>query len=57
MMKRRKREPRPPTTPGLPLTYADAEEAQIIETVDYWFGLMDNRLRRTSRGSQRERAV
>jgi hypothetical protein len=55
MMKRCKREPRPPTTPGPPLTYADAEEAQLIETVDPWFGLMDNRLRRTSRGPQRER--
>jgi len=33
-MKRRKREPRPPTTPGLPLTYLDVPKAASGRSVD-----------------------
>jgi hypothetical protein len=40
-MKKRKREPRPPT-PGssLPASFADAEEVSIIATVDHWYDLI-----------------
>src|SRR5262249_5933049 len=34
MMKRRKREPRPPPTPGLPLTYLDVPRAASGRSVD-----------------------
>jgi len=41
-MKRRKgkREPRPAAASGLPATYAEAEEALIIDTVDHWYDLI-----------------
>jgi hypothetical protein len=35
------RNPRPPkATPDLPATFAAAEDAQITEAVDHWFGLI-----------------
>ena len=37
-MRTRKRKPRPATaTPGLPATFAEAEEAEIIATLEQWY--------------------
>jgi hypothetical protein len=40
-MTKRKRQPRPPMPGGsLPATFAEAEEATIIETVEHWYDLI-----------------
>jgi hypothetical protein len=35
-----KREPRPPTPSGLPMTFAEGEEAAIIDQLAHWFDLV-----------------
>jgi hypothetical protein len=45
-MKKRKgkREPRPPVLTSLPATFAEAEEAEIIATLDQWCARLTNKL-------------
>jgi hypothetical protein len=44
MAKRRKREPRTPMLSTLPATFAEAEEAAIIDTVDKWYPKVEDKL-------------
>jgi hypothetical protein len=38
--RKRKREPRPPSSTNLPASFAEGEETLIIETVEHWYGLI-----------------
>lgn len=44
MKPKNKREPRPPTLTNLPATFAEAEEAEILDTLDQWCGRLTDKL-------------
>jgi hypothetical protein len=64
-MTKQKREPRPPMTTSMPATFAEAEEAEIIATLEQWYPriadkltsefahetMRDNMLRQLERGA------